>query len=267
LINKITLTLLVQEIDVVKALAKLDTTLDIFIEIDAGYHRSGVLFNNYELINTLIDEIQRAHHSFKGFYCHAGNSYNASGIEEITSVYEDVSTKLKNLKAQFKQYNPHIAYGDTPTCSVIDVFEGIDSIHPGNFVYYDYTQVQIGSCTIKEVATFLLCPIVGLQKNRNEIIVYGGGVHLSKESIELNGNRHFGLVGYLNEDGSFTPYKSSFVKSISQEHGIISVHAETISKLKVSDIVAILPIHSCMTVDCMFNIYTEKGELISKMRQ
>lgn len=265
--SKITLTILIQEVESVKALLKLDKKLEILIEIDAGYHRSGVEYNDFTLINSLIAEIQKSQHSFKGFYCHAGNSYHSKGLNSIKIVYEDVADKMKMLKDRFAEHSPHIAFGDTPTCSAVDVFDGIDSMHPGNFVYYDYTQMQIGSCKIEDVASYLLCPIVALQRARNEIIVYGGGVHLSKEAYELDGNRHFGLVGQLDEDGSFEAYKDSYVKSVSQEHGIISTNAKVMSKLEVGDVIAILPIHSCMAVDSMTNIYTEKGDYLSKMNK
>ncbi len=265
LATKVKLTLLVQDTLIVEKLNTLTSKVYLFIEVDAGYHRSGININSTKEIRNIIEIIKTTKHCFKGFYYHAGNSYNARSSSDVLALYADMSSKLALLKQEFKDYKPHIATGDTPCCSVVDVFEGIDSIHPGNFVYYDYTQVQIGSCEIINVASHLLCPIVALQKERNEVIIYGGGVHLSKEAFETSELKHFGLVGKLNVDGEFEAYESSFVKSVSQEHGIISTTQKVINVLKVGDLVAILPIHSCMTVDCMSNIFTERGNIISTL--
>lgn len=264
ILQKSSLTLLVQDVNTVKALKILTKIVEVFIEIDNGYHRSGMAFNSFNQIETVIKSIKQSKHRFKGFYCHAGNSYSARGSNEITTVYKDLSIKMVALKKEFGQYNPHIAIGDTPTCSLIESFTGIDSVHPGNFVYYDYTQFQIGSCNLDQIATYLLCPIVAKNIERNELIIYGGGVHLSKEGLSTSGGVIYGVVGKLN-NGIFSLYDHSFVKSISQEHGIISGTPSILSSLQVGDLVAIIPIHSCMTVDCMQQIYTHTGTFISKM--
>lgn len=259
------LTLLVQAEDTVYKLEPLTAQVDLLIEIDAGYHRSGVAHDSTKEIEKLILAINKSKHRFKGFYYHAGNSYAARGENEIRKVYTGFESKMNSLKNAFKKYAPCIAIGDTPTCSVLEQFKGIDSIHPGNFVYYDYTQIRIGSCQMEEIATYLLCPVVAKSKTRKELIIYGGGVHLSKDRLTTAKGLSFGLVGYLNLEGVFKSYSDSYVKSISQEHGIISSTDEAMSTILVGDIIAIIPVHSCMTVDCMTEIYTDQGMLLTKM--
>jgi len=262
---KSALILFVQDHDTIGHLDELTKSVELFIEIDAGYHRSGIGFDANEEIGAIIKSIEQSKHSFKGFYCHAGNSYAAVGKDAIKFIYEDLTSKMALLKSVFEEFNPHIAIGDTPTCSVIDDFSGIDSIHPGNFIYYDYTQVQIGSCKLEQVACYLVCPVVAKNSERKELIIYGGGVHLSKESLKLFGKPFYGLVGRLNERNEFEEYPTSYVKSISQEHGVVATSSDTFSMVKVGDLIAIIPVHSCMAVDCITTIYTQNGEKISKM--
>ncbi len=261
------LTLLVQDVSVVEQLTKLNVKVELYIEIDGGYHRSGVEHNSLTEIRGLIDAIGESKHSFKGFYYHAGNSYGAKGEQEIKVVFDELIIVMAALKNEFSNHNPHIAIGDTPTCSVMNDFNGIDSIHPGNFVYYDYTQVQIGSCALEQVATYLICPVVAKNTERNELIIYGGGVHLSKESLQKGEGLTYGLVGRLDNDGLFIAYPDTYVKSISQEHGIISSISSVIYEVQVGDLVAIIPVHSCMTVDCMKETYTFDGVNITKMNK
>lgn len=265
LAQNIELSLLVQDQDTVYKLEPITAPIELLIEIDAGYHRSGIAHNSIIEIEKLILSIKKSTHRFKGFYYHAGNSYAARGEIEIKKIYSDFESKMFSLKEYFKNFAPRIAIGDTPTCSVINEFKGIDSIHPGNFVYYDYTQVQIGSCELEQIATYLLCPVVAKSNSRKELVIYGGGVHLSKDRITTDNGVSFGLVGHLNSKGKFKAYPDSYVKSISQEHGIISSSEEVISTIQVGDIIAIVPVHSCMTVDCMNEIYTNEGVRLSKM--
>lgn len=259
------LTLLVQDVETVHKLEPLQTAVDLLIEIDAGYHRSGVDYNSRAEIEKLIISINISKHKFKGFYYHAGNSYNAKNRADLIEVYKDYESKMNSLKNTFEKYDPHIAIGDTPTCSVSGQFYGIDSIHPGNFVFYDYTQTQIGSCNIDQIATYMLCPVVAKNTERNELIIYGGGVHLSKDSIIVSDKLSYGLVGKLNVKGKFTLFPDSYVKSISQEHGIISSSTTEMATIKIGDLMAIIPVHSCMAVDCMNEIFTENGVALTKM--
>jgi len=106
--------------------------------------------------------------------------------EEIIDVHKKSEEQLIILKERYKAKYPDLilSIGDTPTCSVAEDFSGIDEIRPGNFVFYDLSQYQIGSCTIDQIAVAMACPIVAIHETRNEIVIYGGGVHFSKERLE-----------------------------------------------------------------------------------
>lgn len=267
LLNDVALTLLVTDIETVKKLEDLSKPASLYIEIDAGYHRSGVLFENLEYLQSLIDTIHSIQHSFKGFYYHSGNSYSLRGKQEVEQLFKESSSRLQLLKNKFSEYAPHIAFGDTPTCSVIDHFKGIDSIHPGNFVYYDVTQVEIGSCSFDDIAVVVQCPVVMKSAERNELVIYGGGVHLSKEQLIVKEKPIYGLVALPDEEGRLKPIPEAYVKSLSQEHGIISVTEEYLATVEVGDVLSVFPIHSCMAVDCMTGGFTEKGKPITQMKK
>ena len=90
---------------------------------------------------------------------------------------------------------------DSPSCSIINDFTDIDVIRPGNFVFYDLTQLNIGSCNFDQIAVAMACPVVAKHRNRQEIIIYGGGVHFSKEFIEIKNEKVYGLLVKLTENG------------------------------------------------------------------
>lgn len=267
LAQSVELTLLVLDVKGVDSLSTLKNKVTIMVEIDAGYHRSGVEVNDVDSIKDIIDKIVSSKHQFKGFYCHSGNSYYSKGKEEILQLYNNVTPQLLQLKEHFNIYKPTLSIGDTPTCSVMESFEGVDSIHPGNFIYYDVMQTAIGSCTSKQIAVAVECPVVMKDEHRNELVIYGGGVHLSKESIEYNGHNMFGLVALTKDEQGWVPLENTFVKSLSQEHGIISTTSEIISKLDTGDTVFILPVHSCMAVDCMQEGFTLLNKKLAQIHK
>ena len=171
---------------------------------------------------------------------------------------------LSKYKAQYP--NLILSLGDTPSCSVSEDFEGIDEIRPGNFVFYDLTQNIIGSNELDDVAVAMACPIVAKHPKRNELVIYGGGVHFSKDRVEdPKDGVIFGRVAEKNNLvwGSCLP--DAFLKSLSQEHGIVSVPAEKINAYKIGDFLWVLPVHSCMAADLMNELYTPKGGVISMM--
>ncbi|MCB0495535.1 MAG: alanine racemase [Cyclobacteriaceae bacterium] len=265
LASKIGLTLLVVDKSGVEKLSQIKSALSIYIEIDAGYHRSGVECDNVTSIKEIISSITATKHQFKGFYCHSGNSYYARSKAEVKHLYNEVQGKLTLLAQTFKEFKPQIAIGDTPTCSIVDEFEGVHSIHPGNFVYYDVTQTEIGSCSFEDISTTLLCPVVMKNKERNELVIYGGGVHLSKEQLLLDGAVIYGLVSESNGKNFVKPVSGTYLKSLSQEHGVISASKDFFERVQVGDIVSIIPVHSCMMVDCMQHAITSEGKPISIM--
>lgn len=238
-----------------------------FIEIDAGYGRAGVPIGKLEDIDAILREASFSNKlKFLGFYIHAGHSYYADrpGIDKIQ---KETQEAFRVLKAKYKSQFPDLVCrsGDTPTCSILEDFEYIDEIGPGNYVFYDITQTEIGSCRKEDIAVALAAPIVDIKHGRNEILVHGGGVHLSKDVLVIDGQKTFGEVVYLNETGWTIPSDSSFLKSISQEHGLVQASDELMAKAKIGDILGILPIHSCMTADCMRTYKTMNGEVVDHL--
>lgn len=229
----------------------------IFIKIDVGTKRTGIDPENSGLIESIFDIIDESPEMmFKGFLAHAGHSYSCKGNEEISSVYNEAIFILQKLKRKYHQRYTDliISYGDTPTCSIIEDFSAIDEIRAGNFVFYDVTQWQIGSCEIKDIAVVVECPIVALHPQRNEVVIYGGGIHFSKDRIELEGfGTIYGIPVYHRGEGWGEIIQGAFLKRVSQEHGIVAMKAEDISVLSIGDTIKILPVHSCMAADLLRN--------------
>lgn len=266
LAGKIKLNLLVESPAVVKILGeRIRQPVGVFIKIDSGYHRTGADPSDTNFIDSILREIiGSAYFSFRGFLTHAGHSYKARSRNEIEKIHLNSVEVMRAVKTYYQRDYPklQISIGDTPSCSVMEDFIGVDEIRPGNFVFYDVTQSLIGSCSLDDVAVCMACPVVSKHPQRNELVIYGGSVHFSKDSISEDGHLLFGKVVRLNESSWDTTPTTLFIKSLSQEHGIIQGSVDEINRVKEGDVLGILPVHSCLTADCMGEYLTTQGERI-----
>jgi D-serine deaminase-like pyridoxal phosphate-dependent protein len=244
----------------------------IFIKINTGANRTGIEPSNKNLVNEILQRIsENPLITFKGFLAHSGQTYNARSQEEIEAIHAPEIWIMADLKEHYKEQFPEleISVGDTPACSISENYKGIDEIRPGNYVYYDLMQAQIGSCTFKDIAIALACPVVAKHPERNEIIIHGGAVHLSKDYIVTeNGEKNFGLPVKLNQQNKWQhPISGLYLKSLSQEHGIIKAeNPEAFNSIEEGDVIGILPVHSCLTADMAKELFTTEGKKIEMMK-
>jgi D-serine deaminase-like pyridoxal phosphate-dependent protein len=223
-----------------------------YIKTDTGYHRSGVDPADTDTINHLLAEVSGSNLKFKGFLTHSGHTYHANDRDEILAIHAHSSKILSNLKQSYLSGYPEIitSTGDTPSCSIGEKFAGIDEIRPGNFVFYDLMQWKLGSCSFKEIGAVVVCPVISVYCSRKEALIYGGAVHLSKERLnDPAGKPVYGLIVPFSEGQWQAPEGDDYIVSLSQEHGIFRMSSKWANGLKPGDLVAVIPVHSCLAAD------------------
>ena len=253
---KVKLNLLIESEESILFLKEnLKSGIGYFIKIDLGSHRTGIDPADTDSIENILKISENSDKiEFKGFLGHAGHTYHCGSKEEILKIQNNSLDIMKNLKEKYISRYPEliISTGDTPGCSISDNFSGTDEIRPGNFVFYDLMQLGLGSNTADQIAVAVACPVVAIHKERNELVIYGGGIHFSKEKMENEAKGEiYGRAVEKLADGWGEIIPEMYVKSLSQEHGIVSMPEKKMSDYKVGDILLILPVHSCMTADCM----------------
>lgn len=268
LAERINLGLLVEAEETVRFLAEnLPAPVDIWIKVDAGYGRTGIVWSDFDRLVSLARQIsQAAHFSFRGLLTHSGHTYRASSKAEVERIYEETVARLKVVRARLRAAGlepVELSPGDTPSCSLVDDLSAVDEIRPGNFVFYDLMQLQLGACREEDIAVALACPVVAKHPERRQVVVYGGAIHLSKEFILAEDGRPvFGYVAPLTETGWGAHFQNAYVTGLSQEHGLITAETNLIDRLQVGDVVAILPVHACLTAHLMRNYLTLDHNLI-----
>lgn len=263
LASKVKLNVLVSSKETPALLASmLNQPVNVYIEIDCGSNRSGFRYDDTETIQNTKKSIAESELlNFIGYYSHAGHTYSARSKDEIKTIASKALSDFTSIK-KIEGGDIEFCWGDTPSCSVLNTFEGIDALSPGNFVFYDVMQTQIGACNFKDIAVALCCPVVAKKSNELEICVHGGAIHFSKDSIVKDGQTIFG-VPVTND--TWEPLAGAYVRAVSQEHGIVKLTSRDYSRYEVGDVIYILPIHSCLTAEAIGSYLTEEGQRVGHM--
>lgn len=233
---------------------------DFYIKLDVGNHRSGFIPDDLDGIKSLLDQAKNNPLlKFRGFVAHAGHTYQTRSLNEVHKIFREGSGRLEYVKNTFAAEYPDaiVSWGDTPTCSLMDEFETLDEIRPGNFVFYDLMQYHLASCDWDQIAMVLAAPVVSRQNARKEVVVYSGAVHLSKDYLELDGPV-FGEVVRLTEKQWERFPEPVYVNRLSQEHGILKCPDEYFDTIMPGDLLGIIPVHSCLTADAVQKYYNLK---------
>ncbi|KAF2068209.1 hypothetical protein CYY_010466 [Polysphondylium violaceum] len=236
----------------------------VFLKIDCGYHRAGANPESEETIR-LVDLITHGEYSkyfeFQGIYSHSGHSYKCTTPQEIKklAIQEATVTGSFGKKLLACGYPcPNVSIGSTPVCchlpdNLKDL--GVTEIHPGNYVFYDLMQMELGNCSVDDVGVSVLTTVISVYPDRNEFLVDAGSLALSSDPgcTHLAPNRptpNFGIiVGHPNLR----------VLAVTQEIGKIVSTCDNspipFDHFKIGTKIRLIPNHSCLTAAMFSHFY------------
>jgi D-serine deaminase-like pyridoxal phosphate-dependent protein len=253
LAERITLRLLVDSRAAIEALEGDGFPHRVWLEIDSGDHRSGADPESDEaqaLARALAGSGTLA---FEGILTHAGHSYRAAGAAgrlQVAREERDVILRFADRLRRDGIEVGGISVGSTPGMTAIDHLEGITEARPGNYAYFDATQVSLGACVASDCALTVWASVVS--SARDHAVVDAGALALSKDAGPDDGRPSMGRLyrettgGELRDDARLS--------GLSQEHGVVD------APLAVGSRVRILPNHSCLTNACFDRVHAVRGE-------
>lgn len=252
LAGEVRLGLLVDHLDAVAALeaeaSRAERELVVWIKIDCGYHRAGVLPGGPES-RALVAAIGDAPHlALAGLLTHGGHSYACRGVDEIRAVARQERDAVVGFAAELRSEGidvPGVSLGSTPTLSVAEDLTGVTEVRPGNYVFYDAFQAAIGSCALEDAAMSVLVSVIGAHGgDAARVVIDGGALALSKDA----GARHvdpdagYGVVADVDN----RPLAGLRLTSLSQEHGLVHGDPAALGALRIGDRLRIIANHSCL---------------------
>jgi D-serine deaminase-like pyridoxal phosphate-dependent protein len=263
LARRVTLRVTVESVEAVEAVARVAKAAGIrmhaWLEVDCGYHRSGVdpvLPASAVLARRLAQSEQL---TFDGLLTHAGHSYSApdaAARARVAKQEREVTTAFaERLRADGVPV-PAVSIGSTPSMAAMDSLAGVDEVRPGNYVFYDWMQSAAGVCAPGDVAVSVLTTVISHQDALPHAIVDAGALALSKDPGPGDAALRRGLGPvYAGLAGAALDPRVN-ISHVSQEHGFLEgpEAADVRGRFRVGDRVRVMPNHSCLTA-AMFDEY------------
>lgn len=227
--------------------------LDVLVKVDVGFHRCGIDPSDRAAVDFIEEVAGEPGLRFKGLLSHAGHAYLQPSEEALAAVARDEARMLHELANDVRRRGVTVAelsVGSTPTARFIVQgaqgaqgvqTAGLSEMRPGNYVYYDRSQVALGSARLDQCALTVLSTVVSTSRDR--VILDAGSKTLSSDLIARPGFPGFGAVftdlaavDAINED--------LHIERLSEEHATVRVTGGT--ALRPGDRVRILPNHACV---------------------
>jgi D-serine deaminase-like pyridoxal phosphate-dependent protein len=222
-----------------QALTRAGVTVDVLVKVDVGFHRCGIDPD----VATAVPFIQKVAAlrglRLRGLLSHAGQAYQAASeahLQEIAKAEAEILNDLAGLARASGVDIEELSAGATPTARFSLQQNGLTEYRPGNFVYFDRTQVALGAATLEDCALTVLARVVS-KAARDRVILDAGSKTLSSD----------GARGFQPTpgQGSVLGHEELLIERLSEEHATVRATGGD-TALEPGDLVRILPNHSCV---------------------
>ena len=213
------------------------------IEIDTGESRGGVASDS----DILLDIAERLGPRLAGVMTHAGHSYGAESISEITRIAEHERAGVVQAAERLRGVGhvvPIVSMGSSPTALHAVALSGITEVRAGVYMFGDLFQAEIATHGLDDIAVTVLTSVIGRRPGR--LLVDAGGLALSKDRSTEGREKDYGFGLALDLAGKRS-HGDAIVRRAYQEHGVVELDPDRPAPLKVGDKLRIAPNHTCMT--------------------
>lgn len=261
LLDRAAVSIIVDHLDVARgwsdAMHRAGRTLDVLIKVDVGFHRCGIDPSRDPLAFVKAVAAMPGLR-LRGLLSHAGHGYHAASEDELKQIAAAEAQTLTGLAERARAAGvaiDEISVGATPTLRYSAGQRGLTELRPGNYVYFDRTQVSLGSASLDDCALTVLATVVS--KPADDRIILDSG----SKTLTNDGARGIttapGYGGVLTADGSAID-ESLTIERLSEEHATVKVAGDT--ALKPGDRVRVLPNHSCIVSNLVDVVRLVEGD-------
>jgi D-serine deaminase-like pyridoxal phosphate-dependent protein len=203
-------------------------------EIDCGTGRLGTPPGDATAA-AIADGPSQPECPFEGLMTFGGHAYGAADDDALDRAAADERDALAVTAAALAAKGidcPTRSAGTTPTAHRLEPGTGITEMRPGNYVFYDATQVALGLVGRERCALSVLATVVGRPDPRR-VILDAGSKALAAERLTLRAEG----FGFIRDHPELR------VDRLYEQHAILS--SEQPSELTVGARVRVVPNHAC----------------------
>ena len=242
-----------------EAMQRAGRTLDVLIKVDVGFHRCGI-DPSADALGFVQAIASMKGLRLRGLLSHAGHGYHAASDAELAAVASaerDILVELQASAAKSGIALDELSVGATPTLRFSAKQIGLTELRPGNYVYFDRTQVALGSASLDDCALTVLATVVS--KPAADRIVLESGSKTLTNDVARGVKKAPGYGAILADTGEgLREDESLTIERLSEEHATVRVTGGT--RLEPGDRVRIVPNHSCVVSNLVDAIRLVEGD-------
>ena len=264
--DRAAVSIIVDHLDVARgwseAMQRAGRTLDVLVKVDVGFHRCGI-----DPAGTPIEFLQAVSAMpglrLRGLLSHAGHGYHAASEADLATIAQQEAATLISIRERAAASGialDEISVGATPTLRFSAGQPGITELRPGNYVYFDRTQVALGAATLDDCALTVLATVVSAPAPDRIILDCGSKTLTNDQARGIAKAPGFGAVlagdgeAPRSVDGSLT------IERLSEEHATVRVSGTT--RLRPGDRVRVVPNHSCVVSNLVDVVQLVEGDRV-----
>jgi D-serine deaminase-like pyridoxal phosphate-dependent protein len=257
------LNLLVDHPDTLRAIEEVAASrairLPVLLEIDCGCGRSGIDPAS-DIAQVLVRRLADSEAiEFRGLLTHAGHAYRAGSRSEIYEIACHERDLMTAFAAEIRDLGiglSEVSIGSTPTLRAIDDLSGVTEVRPGNYAFFDASQVAIGSCDFDDVAFSVLATVISVDSEHGRAIVDAGALALSVDPgpVHIEPEYGFGQPVTIEDQHRLPGLRMA---GLTQEHGTLI--GPGVEALHPGTRIRIIPNHSCLSTACFDRYHVLRG--------
>jgi D-serine deaminase-like pyridoxal phosphate-dependent protein len=263
LADRVTLSFIVDDQDIAREWSQIAVrrgrTLNVLVKVDVGFHRCGIDPDDTRAAAMVAGVASLPGLNFLGLLSHAGHGYGAASAPEAQAIAVEEARILRDLAAASRVACREISVGATPTARFSVNQPGITEMRPGNYAYFDRTQVGLGAAAWDDCALTVLARVVS-RPAADRVILDSGSKTLTNDLA-----RGFApMPGYgavLEDIRSSRPDARLVVERLSEEHATVKA-AGGDPGLPTGALVRIVPNHSCVVSNLVDFVWMVDGDRV-----
>lgn len=228
-----------------------DTKIGVRIEIDSGFHRTGVDLGGAKELAKLVESLPNLY--FDGITTHrsaffpgaVGRDPYQLGVEEGQFMVE-IADELRRAGHDVA----NVAAGSTPTAAGVASVEGITEVCAGTYVLNDAGMAAIGVVDPSSIAISVVATVVVAHKDHATYTVDAGAKTFTKDRYPGQETAGFGVRTDRNDR----------VVSVTDEHGIVASSGD---QPDLGEVLGFYPMHACPTVNAANELFAvREGQVV-----
>lgn len=228
-----------------KAAREVSATIGILVDVDVGYHRTGVQTPCHAV--ELAQQIdQTAGVRLDGIMIYPGHIKEPAGQQ--SAHLQAVSTTLESVIDLWKTNGLHasiVSGGSTPTAFQSHQVPQLTEIRPGTYIFNDKNCLTGGWCDIEDCAARFVCTVISTAVTGKAVIDAGSKTLTSDRSMHDPENGGFGLA---------LEYPEAKIVRLTEEHGELDI-TKCAKAPKLGERIHLIPNHICPCINLQNSIW------------